>query len=101
MVDMSKVSVADYCVTIKDSYEVSKKEFQNYLNEIRSEYTDKPVLNNRSDCSFKNEWACHNFLYICHIARSRTKDTYMQYPLTWWEKIIYPLCGWLCKIFIK
>ena len=97
---VDQYTVTDTCIKVFDSYKVSKKEFKPFIDELRKEY-QVTVLEKRSDCSFTNEWACHNFLYDLHIAREHTKDIDMQYPLTWWEKIVYPLFGWFCKIFIK
>ena len=95
------VHVTDMCITIFDSYKISKKTFKLHLNNLRYTYPQCEALQRRSNCSLSNEWACHNFLYNIRIARSHTKDVDIQWPLTWWEKIVYPLCGWFCKIFIK
>lgn len=96
-------SVTDTCVTIFDSYKVSKKDFEVCLDDLRSRY-DVTVFRKRNNKSMTDEWACHNFIYnidIFNLFRSRTKNVDMQYPLTWWEKIVYPCVGWFCKIFIK
>ena len=93
--------VTDNCITIFESYKISKKQFKFHLNNLRDTNGNCNVLKYRSNCSLSNEWACHNFLYALHIARSRTINVDMQYPLTWWEKILYPAVGWFCKIWIK
>ena len=89
------------CITVYDSYKVSKKEFNPFLNELREGYIGNLVLYYRSNCSLTNEWACHNFLYMIGLFKSHTKNVDMQYPLRWWEKIVYPCFGWFCKLFIK
>lgn len=92
------------CITVYNSYEVSKKEFDPFLNELREGYEGNLVLYYRSNRNLTDEWACHNFLYdidFLGLFRSHTKDVDMQYPLRWWEKIAYPCLGWFCKIFIK
>ena len=94
-------NVTDVCIVVYDSWKITKKEFKQFLTDLRSIDGDLTVLKKRSDCSLSNEWATHTFLYKCHIARSHTKDVDMQYPLTWWEKILYPCVGWFCKIWIK
>lgn len=96
-------SVTDTCVTIFDSYKVPKQDFVPCLNDLRMHY-DVTVLRERSNRSFEDEWACHNFLYnidVFKLFRSHTKDVDMQYPLSWWEKMVYPCFGWFSKIFIK
>ena len=92
------------CITVYDSYKVSKKEFDPFLNELREGYIGNLVLYERSNWSLTNEWACHNFLYnidIFGLFRSHTKDVDMQYPLAWWEKIAYPIFGPISKLLIK
>lgn len=54
-------SVTDTCITVFNSYKVSKKFFDPYLNELRECY-DVTVLRERSNRSMTDEWACHNFL---------------------------------------
>ena len=92
------------CITVYDSYKVSKKEFNPFLNDLREGYIGNIVLYERSNWNLTNEWAFHNFLYnidIFGLFRSHTKDVDMQYPLTWYEKIIYPTLGFISKLFIK
>ncbi len=92
------------CITVYASYKVSKKEFNPFLNDLREGYVGNLVLYYRTNRSMTDEWACHNFLYdidFLGLFRSHTKDVDMQYPLTWWESILYPCLGWFCKIFIK
>jgi len=96
-------SVTDNCVTVFDSYKVSKKVFEPYLNDLRS-YYDTTIFRERNNRSMTDEWTCHNFLYdidFLGLFKSHTKDVDMQYPLRRWEKIVYPCLGWFCKIFIK
>ena len=96
-------SVTDTCVTVFDSYKVSKNFFDPYLNDLRS-YYDATIFRERTNRSMTDEWACHNFLYdidFLGLFKSHTKDVDMQYPLSWWEKIVYPCLGWFCKILIK
>ncbi len=99
-------STTDTCITVYNSYKVSKKFFNQFLNELRrwDDTKDLTVLVNRTNRNMTDEWACHNFLYdidFLGLFKNHTKDVDMQYPLTWWEKIVYPCTGWLCKIFIR
>ena len=96
--------VAPTCITVYNSYQVSKKEFNPFLNDLREGYPGNLVLYKRSNWSMTNEWACHNLLYVIDIFgwfRSHTKDVDIQYPLKCWEKTAYFLIGPIAKLLIK
>ena len=92
--------INDSNINIKNSCEISKKSFQNIINEMRSKFVN-PVLQNRSDYSLKMEWAVHNFLYKLGIQKSSTKDVDLNYPQTWYEKILYNAFGPIAWLFIR
>ena len=98
--DWPNFKITDDCLTVYDSYKVSKKDFNTYLDTLRQLY-DVKIFKMRSNKSLTNEWSCHNFVHMIGLFRSRTQNSDMQYPLTWWEKIVYPGFGWFCKLFIK
>jgi len=87
-------------ICIPDSYRISKKDFDSVLDEIEEE---KPsaVFKYRSRKSLKLEWATHNGLYNLGLWRSRTKDVDLEYPQSWYHKIIYWILGNLFWLFIK
>lgn len=95
-----KILVTDTNIHIKDSYKVSKNDFDFILNDIENQYPDNDVLKNRSRRSLKNEWAVHNFLYLFHIERNRTADVDLNYPQSLIEKILYNAFGWFSMLCI-
>ena len=92
--------INDSNINIKNSCEISKKSFQNIINEIRSKFVNS-VLQNRSDYSLKMEWAAHNFLYNLGIQKSRTKDVDLNYPQNWREKLLYNVLGPIAWLLIR
>lgn len=92
-------------IHLADSYKVSKRAFDYYLDFIKFDIKDKKadciVMEHRTYRSMEREWACHNLLYALHIARHRTKDCDLNYPQKWWEKVGYFLFGGIAKLLIK
>lgn len=93
--------ITDTYITVYDSYKIKKNDFKQFLIQLRSEQSERTIFKKRSNCSLSNEWAVHTFLYKLNIEPDRTKNADMQWPLTWWEKILYPCTGWFCKIWLK
>lgn len=87
-------------IHIVDSRKVSKRDFHARLKEIWVHYSDCEVFN-RSFASMEREWCVHNFLYAIGIARSRTKDTDLNYQQAWYIKCAYSVLGVLCWVFVK
>lgn len=83
-----------------DSYKISKYEFKDILNRMRSKFTNN-VLKNRSNYSLICEWSIHNLLYNFNIYKSRTKDTDLNHPQPLYIKIIYNIFGPIAWLFIK
>ena len=92
-------SVVKNCITIKDSYKISKTEFDEKIKYLRSNYISDVFK--RSNFSLKMEWAVHNLLYNLGIFKKRTKDVDMEYPLSWCLKIGYTIFGLISWLFIK
>ena len=92
--------INDSNINIKNSCKISKKSFQNIINEMRSKYVNS-VLQNRLDYSLKMEWAVHNFLYNLGIQKSRTKDVDLNYPQNWREKLLYNVLGPIAWLLIR
>ena len=86
-------------IHIVNSWAVYKHDFRDWLEEIWLHYSDCEVFT-RSFASLEREWAVHNFLYYCHIARERTKDTDLNVPQAWYVKLAYTVFGILCWPFI-
>ncbi len=97
---MNKYTITQGNLHIIDSYQVSKKAFRRQLASIKALHPDSDVWK-RSWCSLELEWATHNGLYAIGIARSHTKDVDLNYPQKWYEKVLYPIVGSVCWIFIK
>lgn len=93
--------ITDTCITVYDSYKITKKDFKRFIVQLRNEQSDRTIFENRSNYSIIDEWAVHTFLYNLNVEQGRTKNADIQWPLTWWEKILYPCCGWFCKLWIK
>ena len=88
-------------IQIQDSYKISKYEFVDIINQIKTDLPEHIVSKNRSTKSLKYEWAVHNLLYNLNIARSHTKDVDFNYPLKTIEKLTYSLFRWMWFILIK
>lgn len=88
-------------INIKDSYLVSKKNFKEILNTIKSEYPDNIVFKNRKIKSMMLEWATHNFCYKINFERNRTKDVDLNYPQEKKVNILYNIVGILVWLFVK
>ena len=91
--------INDSNIRIKDSHKISKKEFDSIIKEMRSKFTNS-VLVNRSDYSLKMEWACHNLAYYFKVDPNRSKDVDLNYPLTWYGKILYNTLGPIAWLLI-
>ena len=95
----------DYTITnnnlhLVDSCEVSKHNFRRNLDEIEAEAPRFDVWN-RSRFSMETEWAVHNALYDCHIARERTASCDLNYPQPWYIRIAYTVVGCIVWPFIR
>lgn len=87
-------------IKIKDGWIYGKRSFLDILDWIRELYPECLVHQNRSNKSMSREWACHNFLYMCGIARDRTQDVDLDWPQPWWLALMYNIGGILVWPFI-
>ena len=94
-----EVKVRTYTLQLKDSYLVSKKNFDQELDNLAPEHAALLALRSRK--SLKWEWAVHNLAYQLGIRRSKTKDVDLNYDLKWYEKVFYALVGRLALLLIK
>lgn len=83
-------------IQIKDSYLVSKKDFDGVIDEILKFEELK-----RTRKSLKLEWAAHNFLYNLGYERDRVKDVDFDFVQSRKEKILYGIVGRIAWLFIK
>jgi len=97
----NNVIVAPYCVHIEDSYLVSKRDMQDFLEGIRSSHGGETIVfDARTMKSLVCEWIVHNFLYSLHLYRSRTKDVDLDYPSDKPEWV-YIAIGTIVKPFVR
>lgn len=86
------IVVSKNCITVRDSWKISsRKKIRASIDELCAIAPDNAVIKNRSKKSLVNEWRFHNFLYKLRLLVSHTKDTDLNWPLTWYEKIVYTL----------
>ena len=73
---------------IVDSYLVkSKDEIRAYLQKLRDIGSDQMSVNQRDLESQVREWRSHNFFYLMHVFRSRTKDVDLELKQPWWREL--------------
>lgn len=97
--------MVNYTITLSnlhliDSWKSSKWDFKEDLEIIRVFNPDSDVWN-RSITGMCLEWATHNALYACHIARDRTKDCDLNYPQNVFVSVAYTVFGIIVWPFIK
>ena len=69
---------------ILDSYLIRSKEaIRAYLQGLREQSTPEMAVNQRDLESMVREWRSHNFFYMIHVFRSRTKDVDLELHQTW------------------
>ena len=95
-----KYTISKSNLHIIDSYAVSKKRFEPFLNSVEAIHPDSDVWI-RTKKSMCREWALHNLLYALHIARSHTADVDINYPQNWFVSIIYTVFGAIALRIIK
>ena len=96
-----KINISQNNIQIEDSYQISKLEFEDILQQIWIDLPKHVVVKNRSLNSVEREWAVHNFCYKIGIYKTRTKHLDINYPLSWKETLVYSCFGWICKLFIS
>lgn len=91
-----EIKIRQYTVQVKDSYEVSKKEFDGVIDQLLC----IDILK-RSRKSLKYEWAVHNLLYNLGIKKEKTGSVDFDFVQSPWDKFRYGLIGWIALLFIK
>lgn len=93
---LNKVTVSPFNIHIEDSFMIStSNEMKTIIETLRRGYTDNEVLLNRTTGSLIAEWTVHNILYECGLFKSHTKDVDLNYPLPWYEKLVYKITEWV------
>jgi len=98
--DTSKIIIKEEKIRIEDSYLVPKSEFGEAYEYVRKVHPDNPVILNRSDFSMNMEWATHNLCYNLGIRPTTPGTVDLEYPLEWYYKVAYPICGMIAWLFI-
>ena len=69
---------------INDSISVrSKAEMRDYLQQVRESVSPEMAVCRRDIESMVREWRSHNFFYLIHVFRSRTKDVDLELKQAW------------------
>ena len=73
---------------IFDSVSVrSKADMREFLLKVRAESAPDMAVCRRDLESMVREWRSHNFFYLCHVFRSRTKDVDLELCQTWCREL--------------
>lgn len=66
--------------------------------EFRLEHPD--LFANRSTKSIVREWVVHNAMYRLGLFRNRTESVDLNWPLPWWESIIYWIAYPIARLIV-
>lgn len=84
MIDIANATMQENNTHILDSYMVKTKEdMRVYLKKLRDLGMEQMAVNRRDVESMVREWRAHNFFYIIHVFRNRTKDVDLELKQTW------------------
>jgi len=81
---------------ILDSCKVrSKAEMREFLESVRQQSPSEMAVCQRSMESMLREWRSHNFFYLFHVFRSRTKDVDLELKQTWYRELFCRVVSFL------
>ncbi len=86
------VKVSEGKIKLIGSHAVPKVRFDAELKAIRERFPSH-VIWQRSMASLCREWAAHNLAYALGIRRGKTADTDLNYPQSWYVKLLYRVAG--------
>lgn len=69
----------------------SKEEMRVFLTQVRDQASPDMAVCRRDLESMVREWRSHNFFYLLHIFRSRTKDVDLELCQCWYRE-------WFCRV---
>ncbi len=82
--DLSKAIATATNTHIVDSCQIKDKDdIRAYLQCLREQSSPEMAVNQRDLESQVREWRSHNFFYLIHIFRSRTKDVDLELQQSW------------------
>ncbi len=58
-----------------------------YLQAVRARTTSDMAVYQRDVESMVREWRAHNFFYLIHVFRSRTKDVDLELSQPWYREL--------------
>lgn len=98
-----KLEINSQNITVYDSYQLrGYKNIEGAVQEIVDFTEDRNInspLRTRSKKSVVEEWAAHNFLYILHIARTRTQHCDINLTNPKFVSFSYKILAFIYKIF--
>ena len=88
MIDIANATMQENNTHILDSYKVKTKEdMRVYLKKLRDLGMEQMAVNRRDVESMVREWRAHNFFYIIHVFRHRTKDVDLELKQPWHREL--------------
>lgn len=63
-------------------------------------YDNIDLFFNRTPESIIREWVVHNAMYRVGLFRSRTESVDLNWPLPWWESIIYWIAYPIARLIV-
>ena len=87
MIAISNATTTPENTHILDSALVkSKEDMRSYLRQVRAQASPDMAVCRRDLESMVREWRSHNFFYLIHVFRSRTKDVDLELCQTWYRE---------------
>lgn len=88
MIDVANAIISTTNTHILDSFSVkSKEDMRRYLQAVKAQTTSDMAVCQRDVESMVREWRAHNFFYLIHVFRSRTKDVDLELCQPWYREL--------------
>ena len=98
---MMDITVTENNIHIPEGYQYGKKGFSDILYWLHELHPECKVYDHRSIRSMSYEWSTHNALYALGIARKRTADVDINWPMKKAVEILYNIIGVIVWPFIR
>ena len=96
MIDVANAITTPTNTHIIDSASVdSKEDMRLFLQKVRDRSTPEMAVCRRDLESMVREWRSHNFFYMLHVFRSRTKDVDLELCQTWYRELFCRVVSFL------